>query len=174
MDSRLERVRRKRPAATRINRLTAICDTIRSAAQSQAAGPVPRASAVRDSLSAGMKSTRVDWSAGASPKSSPVERESPATTASTCQFNCGAQGEALLAVGQQQSEETDSPEGEGDAQRAAESSQEDAFGEELADDPEPSGPDAQPKRDFALRAAARASRRLAILAQAMLRISLPG
>ena len=48
---------------------------------------MPRASPVRDSLSAGTTSARVDWSAGASPNSTPVNSESAAATASTCQFN---------------------------------------------------------------------------------------
>ena len=60
-----------------------------------------------------------------------------------------AQGEVLAAIRQQQRQETDSPDGEHHAQSAAERREQDALGEELADDPKPSGAQTQPQRDFA-------------------------
>ena len=62
----------------------------------------------------------------------------------------GAQSEVLVSIRQQQSQETDSPDGERDTQRAAQQRQQDALGEELADDPKPSGAQAQPECNFAL------------------------
>ena len=61
-----------------------------------------------------------------------------------------AQGEVLASIRQQQSQEANSPDGERDTQRAAQHSQQDALGEELADDPKPSGPQAQPECNFTL------------------------
>src|SRR5437879_13541555 len=77
MDARFERVRTNRPAATSIKRVTAICETIRIRARLRPRNPYPRDSPVRDSLSAGIKSILVDWSAGASPNSIPVNSDSP-------------------------------------------------------------------------------------------------
>ena len=60
-----------------------------------------------------------------------------------------AQGEVLTSIRQQQRQETDAPDGEHDTQRAAEHGEQDALGEELADDPKPSGPQTQAECDFA-------------------------
>ena len=121
------------------------------AAQAQAAKPVRRAaSPVRDSLSAGIKSTRVDWSAGARPNSTPVSSESAATTASTCQFNSARRVKfsrpfASSRVRKRMPQTANATPSAPPSRR-----QQDALGEQLADDPKPSGAQAQPHRHFAL------------------------
>ena len=50
------------------------------------------------------------------------------------------QGEVLASIREQQSQETDSPDGERNAEHAAQRRQQNALSEELADDPKPSRP----------------------------------
>jgi len=130
MDARFERVRTNRPAATSIKRVTAICETIRIRARLRPRNPYPRDSPVRDSLSAGIKSILVDWSAGASPNSIPVNSDSPATTPSTCQFNSARKVKFSRPFASSRVRKRIPPDGERNAEHAAQRRQQNALSEE--------------------------------------------
>ncbi len=81
--------------------------------------------------------------AGARPNTAPAEDGEREGGCQHVPVQAGAQGEILASVGQQQGQEAYAPEGQEESQNAAGGSQQDAFGEKLADHAHTSGADAE-------------------------------
>ena len=83
---------------------------------------------------------RVDCRAGASPNNDAGQQRETCHYSHHVPVQFRAQREILFPIRQQQSQETNSPDGERDAQRAAQHGQQNTLGEQLTDNPKPSRP----------------------------------
>ena len=102
------------------------------------------------SFSAGTSSGRVACTAGARPKISPHNNDSARVTSSTVQFTPGLQHQPVVSIGQQCGEQAGAGDREEDAGGAAHDREHEAFGQQLANQPEPARADAQANGDLTL------------------------
>ena len=82
-----------------------------------------------------------------------AEQRQPQRDGQHVPVQSGVERESLLSIGEQPREHTDAGDGDEDAERAAERRQQQALGQQLTHQAEPSGADAEPHRHLAPAAA---------------------